>query len=184
MAAGKLGSELATLAAFYYHPDMDVARARWHAATAGKITAGHRPNPNLSFTPRVNSTSIGTGVTPWILGGVLDIPIETMGKRKYRVAQAKHLDEMARLELAQTAWLVRSRVRSSLVALQAAQGMIALVRDQADALGRVDEVGRNPVASRGGVARGGIDSPGRVPECPTQPERCTTAGSRGARPVG
>src|SRR5512139_580967 len=27
------------LAAFYYHPDLDVARAKWAVATAGKITA-------------------------------------------------------------------------------------------------------------------------------------------------
>src|SRR4051794_14590459 len=28
-----------TLTAFYYHPELDVARAKWAVATAGKITA-------------------------------------------------------------------------------------------------------------------------------------------------
>lgn len=126
-----------TLAAFYFHPDMDMARARWHAATAGKITAAQRPNPSLAFTPRLNSTSIGTGMTPWILGGVLDIPVETMGKRKYRVAQAQHLDEMARFELANTAWTIRSRVRSSMLILQSATESEAILREQADTLERL-----------------------------------------------
>ena len=29
-----------TVAAFYYHPDLDVARAKWAVASAGKRTAG------------------------------------------------------------------------------------------------------------------------------------------------
>ena len=129
-----------TLAALYYHPDMDLARARWQAAAAAQITAGQRPNPNLTFTPRLNSSDIGSGVTPWILGGVLDIPIETMGKRGHRVAQAQHLGDMARFDLAGTAWLVRSRVRQSLLDLQMALEMAALLGDQVDTLGRVADL--------------------------------------------
>jgi cobalt-zinc-cadmium efflux system outer membrane protein len=129
-----------TLAALYYHPDMDLARARWHTAIAGKITAGQRPNPSLTFTPRLNSTAIDTAVTPWILGGVLDLPIETMGKRKYRMAQAQHLGEMGRFDLANTAWLVRSRVRQALLDLQTALETAALLHDQSETLGRVVEL--------------------------------------------
>ncbi|MEK7674756.1 MAG: TolC family protein [Verrucomicrobiota bacterium] len=129
-----------TLAAFYYHPDTDVARARWHTAMAGTITAGQRPNPNLTITPRLNSSALGTGLTPWILGGVLDVPLETMGKRKHRVAQAQHLGAMARFELAGTAWQVRSRVRQSLLDLQAARETAAWLRDQSDTLGRVAQL--------------------------------------------
>jgi cobalt-zinc-cadmium efflux system outer membrane protein len=129
-----------TLAALHYHPDMDLARARWQAATAAQITAGQRPNPNLTFTPRLNSSDIGTGVTPWILGGVLDIPIETMGKRTHRVTQAQHLGDMARFDLAGTAWLVRSRVRQSLLDLQMALETAALLGDQVETLGRVAEM--------------------------------------------
>src|SRR5437870_3582606 len=40
-----------TLVAFYYHPDLDVARAKWGVAKAGVITAGQRPNPDVGFTP-------------------------------------------------------------------------------------------------------------------------------------
>src|SRR5438093_1601124 len=31
-----------TLAAFYFHPSLDVARAQWNVATAGVVTAGGR----------------------------------------------------------------------------------------------------------------------------------------------
>src|SRR5438105_1112945 len=39
-----------TLAAFYYHPDLDVARAQWAAARGGEKTAAERPNPTLNLS--------------------------------------------------------------------------------------------------------------------------------------
>ncbi len=126
-----------TLAGFYHHPEMEMARARWQTVTAGKITARQRPNPNLSFIPRFNSSSLGTGLTPWILGGFLDIPIETMGKRRYRTAQAEQLAEMAHYDLAAAAWVVRGRIRTALIALQAARETASLLAEQVDALSRV-----------------------------------------------
>ncbi len=52
------------------------------------------------------------------------LPIETAGKRRYRIADATHLSFASRIQLGETAWVVRSRVRSALVeylfAIQAA----------------------------------------------------------------
>lgn len=115
-----------SLAAFFFHPDLDVARARWGVAQAGKVTAGERPNPTASFAPGYNST-VGP---PWILGLNFDIPIETAGKRGYRLAQAKQLSEVARLNIATVAWQVRSRVRRSLLDLQLARETEQLLKQQ------------------------------------------------------
>lgn len=117
-----------TLAAFYYQPSLDVARAKWAVATAGKTTAGERPNPTLSVSPAYNTTT--TVPSPWIVTPSLDIPIETAGKRGYRIAQATQLSEVARLNIASVAWQVRSAVRRSLVNLDAAQAMENLLREQ------------------------------------------------------
>ncbi len=111
---GPLDLTRLTLIAFYYHPDLDVARARVGVAEAGILTAGARPNPRISVTPGYNAGAL-TAVSPWILSFGLDLPIETAGKRGHRIAQAERLTEVARLELAQAAWLVRSRVRRALV---------------------------------------------------------------------
>jgi len=120
--------ETLTLAAFYFHPDLDVARARWAVAAAGKKTAGERPNPTLSVTPGYNTTT--TVPSPWIVTPSLDIPIETAGKRGYRIAQATQLSEAARLNIASVAWQVRSAVRRSLVSLDAARETEALLHEQ------------------------------------------------------
>jgi outer membrane protein, heavy metal efflux system len=126
--AAKWDFETLTLAAFYYHPSLDVARARWAVAEAGKITAGGRPNPTLNVTPGYNATTFAP--SPWFPLAFLDIPIETAGKRGYRIAQAAGLSESARLNIASVAWQVRSGVRRSLVALNAAQEAEVLLREQ------------------------------------------------------
>jgi cobalt-zinc-cadmium efflux system outer membrane protein len=108
-----------TLAAFYFHPDLDVARARWAVARAATAAAGERPNPSLSAGPGYNTTT--RTPTPWIPFVGFDVPIETAGKRGHRMAQAAQMAEAARLDLASTAWQVRSRVRAALVDLGGAQ---------------------------------------------------------------
>lgn len=105
--------ELLTLAAYYFHPSLDVARARWRAAEAAEISAGARPNPTLSLQPGYNFSATPGG-TPWIPGVQFDLPIETAGKRGLRIAQARQATEVARLELHTAAWKVRSEVRDAL----------------------------------------------------------------------
>ena len=109
-----------TLAAFYYNPDLDVARAQWGVAQAGRITAGELPNPTLGLLMGYNSTSPVSEVTPWIPEASLEIPIETAGKRGYRIEGARQASEAARLNILSTAWTVRSRLRQALLDLYAA----------------------------------------------------------------
>jgi len=107
-----------TLAALYYHPDLDVARAQWNVAKAGQVKAGERPNPTVGISPGYNTTTAIP--SPWMVSFNFDLPIETAGKRGYRLAQARHLSEAARLNLASVAWQVRSRVRNRWLDLHAA----------------------------------------------------------------
>lgn len=111
--------QLLTLAAWADHPEMAVAQAKLAAAEAALTTAGGRPNPTIGFSPTYDADALG-GISPWTLGFTLDWPIETAGKRGYRIAQAQHAANRARLALAQTAWQVRSRVRRSLTDLEGA----------------------------------------------------------------
>lgn len=117
-----------TLAALYFHPDMDAARARWSLADAGKITAGQRPNPTLSVAPSLNRTVILP--SPWIVTASLDIPIETAGKRGYRLAQARHLSDAAMQGIATAAWGVRSRLRAALLDAWSAEESGRLLEQQ------------------------------------------------------
>lgn len=107
-----------TLAAFFLHPDLDVARAQWGGAKAGRIGATERPNPALSLIPGYDTTT--SVPSPWFPSLSIDIPIETAGKRGHRMAEAAQLATVARLNIASVAWRVRSDVRAALLRLYAA----------------------------------------------------------------
>jgi outer membrane protein TolC len=110
--------EMLAGAAFYYHPDLAIARIQWLVAQAGEKTAAQRPNPTLSVAPQY--TVNVTEPSPWVFAANLDIPLETAGKRGYRRAQAAHLANAARLNIATVAWQVRSSVRGALLDVAAA----------------------------------------------------------------
>lgn len=112
--------EQLTLAADFYNDDLAVARAKLEGAQAALITAGARPNPTLALSPSYDIAA-EPGISPWTLGFTLDFPVETAGKRGYRIAEARHLANAASLEVASAGWRVRSRLRDSLVQLQAAR---------------------------------------------------------------
>jgi outer membrane protein TolC len=117
-----------TLAAFYFSPELDVARAQWGATGAGVRTAGQRPNPTVTASPQYNATSFTP--SPWVAAFNLDIPIETTGKRGHRMAQAQHLSDATKLNLAATAWQVRAKLRRALVDSQAASEQERLLAAQ------------------------------------------------------
>ena len=108
-----------TLAALYYHPDLDVARAQEHVAAAGVQVSRQQPNPSLGFTPEYNFDAV-SGISPWILGWVLNFPIETARRRDYRETLAADQLDAERFHVAEVAWRVRSQVRSRMLAYDAA----------------------------------------------------------------
>ncbi len=117
-----------TLAAYYYSPELDAVRAKLTSGEAATETANQRPNPSLSLPLQYADQPI----KPWTYGLALDIPIETAGKRGYRVAQAQQLSDAARLNIGQTAWQIRSRLRSALLDLYAATQHHSIIERQVD----------------------------------------------------
>src|SRR5271170_1142196 len=106
-----------TLAAFYFHPGLDVARAQWLVAAAGVKTAGARPNPSVTVNPGYDSQIPGN-YSPWLVPVTFDLPLETAGKRGKRIAEAEKVSESARWNFISAAWQIRRDVRSSLLDLK------------------------------------------------------------------
>src|ERR1700737_1881947 len=111
-----------SLAALYFNPMLDSARARIVGSEAALITAGARPNPTLSIAPGIPS--------PYLLTLDFSIPIETAGKRGHRIQVARSLDQAARFDLADSAWTVQSGVRTSLLNHLFASRSLELFRSQ------------------------------------------------------
>lgn len=102
--------EALTLLALYFSPDLDEVRTRIAASEAAIVTARTKPNP---------SVLTGAGYTsergPFAFRSDLEIPFETAGKRPYRVLRAEQLSQATRFSLSETAWRLRSRLRTALV---------------------------------------------------------------------
>jgi len=123
------------LAAYYFHPDLEVARARYETAAAAVGTAGQRPNPSAGLSTAYNVSSSG-GISPWILGLNIDVPVETAGKRGLRIDKARQLVLAEGHAFMADAWTVRSRVRQALLdhwsAVQKADRLNRLAGSQAE----------------------------------------------------
>jgi outer membrane protein TolC len=118
-----------TLAAIYYHPDVALARAQAETADAATTTAAQRPNPSITVTPTW-VRNLATAAVPWIAASAINIPIETAGKRGFRIGKTEHLTDAARLRIADAAWLVRGRLRLAMLEAYAAQVAERLVQRQ------------------------------------------------------
>jgi outer membrane protein TolC len=111
-----------SLAALYFNPALDAARARVAGTEASLVTAGARPNPSLSIAPGIP--------TPYLLTLDFAFPIETAGKRRYRIQVARNLDQAARFDLADSAWTILIGVRLALLNYFVASRNVELLRSE------------------------------------------------------
>lgn len=120
-----------TLVAFFFNPELDAARAKLATTEAAQISAAQRPNPVLQL-PLQRTLNPKVGDSPWTLGFGLDIPIETAGKRGYRMDEAAYLVTASRLRLSNVAWGIRSQLREHLLALWSTSERTKLVQHQVE----------------------------------------------------
>lgn len=126
-----------TLAALYFHPDMEVARARAAAARAQLATAGAR-GP-IGIAPQVEHHSIEQDEDDglWSLGLRLEIPIASGDRRAAQRERSAFEADAADLDIAAAAWQVRARVRDRLGDLRAALQRAQVIESQVAARGEM-----------------------------------------------
>ena len=117
-----------TLAAVYYHPDLEVADARLAVAEAAIRTAKQRANPVFNLTPQFNTSNANP--TAWTIGTAITLLVDLFGKREARTAEARALAEAARFDIGTASWQVRGRVRGALLNLWSAQRRAALASER------------------------------------------------------
>ncbi len=137
-----------SLAALYFNPALDVARARVATAEGAIVTASARPNPILDLAPGIPS--------PYLLSLDFLLPIETAGKRGHRIQIAQNLDQAAQFDLADSAWTVVMDVRLALLNYLVASRNLELLRSEEKV--REDQVAiLEQVLSAGEITRLDVD---------------------------
>ena len=117
-----------TLSALFFHPDLNVARALLRRAQSAEITAAQRPEIGVSGGLENHGQS--NDKSPWTYRLAIDVPIITANKREAQVAIAAGLSEASRIEVAQTAWSVHSRVAKSLLEYQYLIALTSVLKDE------------------------------------------------------
>jgi outer membrane protein, heavy metal efflux system len=111
-----------SLAALYFNPALDLARARLATAEGAIVTARARPNPTFDLVPGVPS--------PYLLTQDFLFLIESAGKQGRRVQIAQNLDEAAQFDLADSAWTVVMGARLALLNYLVASRNLELLRSE------------------------------------------------------
>lgn len=111
-----------SVAALYFNPALDMARARLATAEGAAITARARPNPTIDLSPGIPG--------PYLLSLDFLLPIETSGKRGRRTQIARDLDRAAQFDLADSAWTVVMGVRLALLNYLFASRNLDLLRSE------------------------------------------------------
>jgi outer membrane protein, heavy metal efflux system len=109
------GLDELTLCALYYHTKLDVAKTQLALANGAVLSAGQKPTPTLNGN-FAHSNQKNGDLRPWAYGLNVEIPIETGNKRQLRVEEAQNLAEAARMDVAETAWQLRSQIANDLIA--------------------------------------------------------------------
>ncbi|MBM3394028.1 MAG: TolC family protein [Betaproteobacteria bacterium] len=118
-------SEL-TLVAFYFHPDLAVARERVAVARASLHKATERAPLEVAVLAEHHNERTPQDDGPWSLGFELELPMAGASRREAIVEGERAALERAELEVGAVAWQVRARLRAALVELYSARGQAAL----------------------------------------------------------
>lgn len=106
-----------TYCALFYQPNLALAKAQLALANAQIQTAAQKQNPSLSGNI-AHSNQANNDIRPWAFGLTVEIPIETNNKRQIKMEHAQYLADAAQLDVAETAWQLRSQIAKDLLRYQ------------------------------------------------------------------
>jgi outer membrane protein TolC len=118
-----------TYCALFFHPSLDTARAQLSAAKNAESSAAEKAMPSINGH-MAHSDDPDPTKKPFAFGLSIDIPIETANKRDIRIENAQHLSEIAKLQIAQTAWQLRYNIAQSLIEYQFNQQQLDILNKE------------------------------------------------------
>lgn len=105
-----------THAALFLHPKLNLAKASYRTTQLQLAQGQLKPLPSIS-TQIARSNRANGDIDPFGLSLSIDLPIQTNDKQAIRVAKLSHLSEIAKLDIARTAWHIRAGVMQSVLSL-------------------------------------------------------------------
>lgn len=120
------GLEDLTYCALFFHPSLDLAKAKSKAAALSVATTAESAIPTLNALSR-RSNGRNQIIKPYAMDFSVDVPLDLVKKGEIRVENAQHLFEMTELDFAQTAWQLRNALAQIWLEYQFNQEQIRLL---------------------------------------------------------
>lgn len=99
-----------TLAAYYFHPELQIAIAEYRKAMIHAEVVTRRINPGVEIPLEYHSNTSG-GKSPWTIGLLFDFILERPAKRQARYEQADAEVNVTRININTAAWNIYSGLR-------------------------------------------------------------------------
>ncbi|WP_343684975.1 TolC family protein [Asticcacaulis sp.] len=112
------------------HPSVRAAQQAYLAAQFDARLASQYPNVGLSLMAEYSKQA--DAAKSWLLGGALDLPIDTGGRKAGRLTDATLSTRVARYDLADAIFTVRTNLATSLATLQATDRLRGLCARNVD----------------------------------------------------
>lgn len=116
------------LVAWYYHPQLEIARAQLQLADADIKTAKMRPNPILNFWP-AHDTNVAPNTPPWTIIATLQFYVTDFLYRRHQIQEAENKYLAAGVSYAQTAWTLSNTLKQNLTNIIYAKKSISLIEE-------------------------------------------------------
>ncbi|MFD0930119.1 TolC family protein [Methylophilus glucosoxydans] len=113
-----------TLSALYFHPALKVAKSDYAVALASITSAGLRPQLGLN-SQLAHSNQANGDISPWAYSLQVSIPLITANKRQISIEIAQYQADIAKIQIAETAWMLRQQLSVDLILLAEQQAMQA-----------------------------------------------------------
>lgn len=111
-----------TASALYFHPSLKVAKSDYAVAMAGITTASLRQSVGISGQLDKSNQANGD-INPWAYGLQVSIPVITANKRQINIEIATYQADIARIQIAEAAWMLRQQISMDLILLAEQQTM-------------------------------------------------------------
>jgi outer membrane protein, heavy metal efflux system len=109
------GVDELTYCALFYHTKLNIAKQELALSKLATESASIKNIPTVN-ADIAHSNQKNEDIKPWSYGLSVDIPIETTNKRAIRIEKAEINVDVARMNVAETAWQLRNQIAIDLIA--------------------------------------------------------------------
>lgn len=123
------GIDELTLCALYFHTKLDIVKQELALSYLAVESARVKNNPSIDGT-LARSGQENEDISPWSYGLSVNIPIQTTKKRAFKIEKAEISTDVARMNVAETAWQLRNQIATDFISYHQTLAELELMKQE------------------------------------------------------